>query len=219
MSPRIKHAFVFDALGTLFQLAPLEKKLGGTAVLDAWFERLLHTALALSVAGEFRPFDELAASTLKTTLARTEKRAEPNAVLAELARLPAYPDARPAFARLDETGATIAVLTNGTEDSTRRLLDSAGLEERVVEIVAAADIELYKPHPAVYRHAEERIGLDPKRITLISAHAWDVAGAKQAGWDAIWIDRLEREWPLPKGKPRKPAHGLEQAVQLVLDKL
>jgi hypothetical protein len=39
------------------------------------------------------------------------------------------------------------------------------------------------------------------------------------GWDAIWIDRLEREWPLPKGKPRKPAHNLEQAVQAVLDKL
>jgi 2-haloacid dehalogenase len=219
MTPRIKHAFVFDALGTLFQLAPIEKKLGGAVAVDAWFERLLHTGLALTVAGEFRPFDELAASTLKTMLARTEKRADPDAVLAELAKLPAYPDARPAFAKLDDTGATIAVLTNGSEDSTRRLLDKAGLEERVVEIVSAGDVELFKPHPAVYRHAEERIGLDPKRITLIAAHAWDVAGAKHAGWDAIWIDRLEREWPLPKGKPRKPAHNLEQAVQAVLDKL
>jgi 2-haloacid dehalogenase len=219
MSPRIKHAFVFDAFGTLFQFAPLEKKLGSTAALEAWFERLLHTALALAVAGEFRPFEELAASTLKTALARTEKRTNPDAVLDALANLPAYPDARPAFAKLDDTGATIAVLTNGSEDSTRRLLDAAGLEERVVEIVSAADVELYKPHPAVYRHAEERIGLDAKRTTLISAHAWDVAGAKAAGWDAIWIDRLEREWPLPKGKPRKPAHNLEQAVQFVLDKL
>jgi 2-haloacid dehalogenase len=219
MRRRIKHAFVFDALGTLFQLAPLEKKLGGKAPFDAWFERLLHTALALGSIGEFRPFDDLAASTLKTMLARTEKRADPAAVLAELGRLPAYPDARPAFAKLDDSGATIAVLTNAGEDSTRRLLDAAGLEDRVVEIVSAADVELYKPHPAVYRHAEERIGLDAKRTTLISAHAWDVAGAKQAGWDAIWIDRLEREWPLPKGKPRKPAGNLEQAVAMVLDKL
>jgi 2-haloacid dehalogenase len=219
MSPRIKHAFVFDALGTLFQLAPLEKKLGGKAQLDAWFERLLHTAAALTLTGEYRRFDEVAASTLRTMLARTESRADADAVLAELAKLPAYPDARPAFAKLDDTGATIAVLTNGSEESTRRLLDAAGLEERVVEIISAGDVELYKPHPAVYRHAEERIGLDAKRTTLIAAHAWDVAGAKQAGWDAIWIDRLEREWPLPKGKPRKPAGNLEQAVQIVLDKL
>ena len=219
MSPRIKHAFVFDSFGTLFQLEPLAKRLGGTAVLDAWFERLLHTALALGLAGEFRAFDELAASTLRTTLARTEKRTDPVSVLGELARLPAYPDARPAFARLDDTGATIAVLTNGGEDATRHLLSASGLEERVVEIVSAGDVELYKPHPAVYRHAEERIGLDAKRTTLISAHAWDVVGAKRAGWDAVWVDRLEREWPLPKGKPRKPARNLEQAVQLVIDKL
>jgi 2-haloacid dehalogenase len=219
MAARIKHAFVFDALGTLFQLAPLEKKLGSPAALDAWFERLLHTALALTITGDYRSFDELAASTLKTALARSKSRANPDAILAELAKLPAYPDAKPAFARLDDTGATVAVLTNGGEEATRRLLDAAGLEERVTEIVSANDVELYKPHPAVYRHAEERIGLDPKRITLISAHAWDVSGAKQAGWDAIWIERLEREWPLPKGKPRKPAHNLEQAVQAVIDKL
>ncbi len=140
-------------------------------------------------------------------------------MLAELGRLPAYPDAGPAFASLDDTGATIAVLTNASEDSARKLLVAAGLEERVVEIVSAAEVELYKPHPAVYRHAEERIGLDAKRTTLIAAHAWDVAGAKAAGWDAVWIDRLEREWPLPKGKPRKPAANLEAAVRLVVDKL
>jgi 2-haloacid dehalogenase len=219
MKKGVKHAFVFDVHGTLFHLTPLEEKLGGKAQLDAWFERLLHTAAALTLAGEFRPFDELAASTLKTTLARTEIDADADRVLAELAQLPPYPDAGPAFASLDETGATIAVLTNGSEDSARKLLDAAGLEERVVEIVSAADVELYKPHPAVYRHAEERIGLDAKRTTLISAHAWDVAGAKAAGWDTVWIDRLEREWPLPKGKPRKPAGNLEQAVSAVLDKL
>ena len=216
---RIKHAFVFDALGTLFQLAPIEKKLGGTAALDAWFERLLHTATALTLIGEFRPFEELAGSTLKTMLARTAKSTDPQTVLDELKHLPAYPDARPAFASLDETGATIAVLTNGSEDSTRKLLEAAGLEDRVAEIVSAADVELYKPHPAVYRHAEERIGLDAKRTTLIAAHAWDVAGAKAAGWDAVWVDRLEREWPLPKGKPRKPAANLEAAVRMVLDRL
>lgn len=216
---RVKHAFVFDALGTLFQLAPLERKLGGKAQLDAWFERLLHTATALTLTGEFRPFEEVAASTLKTMLARTEKKTDAAAVLAELKRLPAYPDARPAFASLDDTRATIAVLTNGSEDSTRKLLEAAGLEDRVVEIVSAAEVELYKPHPAVYRHAEERIGLDAKRTTLIAAHAWDVAGAKAAGWDAVWIDRLEREWPLPKGKPRKAAANLEAAVRMVVDKL
>ena len=219
MSQRIKHAFVFDSLGTLFQLAPVERKLGGTAQLDAWFERLLHSSLALTLAGEYRPFEELTRSTLKTMLARTGNDADAEGVLAALKSLPAFPDAGPAFARLDDTGATIAVLANASEEATHRLLVSAGLADRVVETISAGDVELYKPHPAVYRHAEERTGLDAKRTTLITAHAWDVLGAKQAGWDAVWIDRAEREWPFPKGKPRKPVHGLEQAVQFVIDRL
>jgi 2-haloacid dehalogenase len=219
MSPRIKHAFVFDSLGTLFQLGPVEQKLGGRAQLDAWFERLLHSALTLALLGEFRPFDEIARSTLKTMLARIESDADVDDVLGALKTLPPFPDAGPAFARLDDTGATIAVLANASEVATHRLLESAGLADRVVETVSGEDVELYKPHVAVYRHAEERIGLDTKRTTLITANAWDVLGAKQAGWDAIWIDRAEREWPFPKGKPRKPAHNLEQAVAMVLDKL
>ena len=119
---------------------------------------------------------------------------------------------------LEDTGATIAVPPNAREEMTHRLLESGGLADRVVETISAGDVGLYKPHPAVYRHAEERIGLDAKRTTLITAHAWDVVGAEHAGWDSVWIDRLEREWSFPKGKPRT-VHGLEQAVQFVVDRL
>ena len=70
----------------------------------------------------------------------------------------------------------------------------------------------------MYRHAAERLGVEPRAITLIAAHAWDVLGAKEAGLDAIWIDRLEREWPFPKGKPRRVAQGLLEAAELALAK-
>jgi 2-haloacid dehalogenase len=216
---RARAAVVFDALGTLFQLRPLEEKLGGTAQVDAWLQRLLHTAVALSLAGEWRPFDELAESTLRTTLARTEIDADAEEVLIELQHLPPYPDAAPAFEVLERGGVPVGVLTNGGERSTRRLLDRAGLEDRIVELVSVEEVEVYKPHPSVYRHAAERIGVEPRRLTLIAAHAWDVAGAKAAGLDAIWVDRVEREWPLPKGKPRKVASDLEEAARFVVAKL
>jgi 2-haloacid dehalogenase len=206
-------------LGTLFHLAPLEERLGGNAELDAWFERLLHSTAALTLAGEWQPFDELAASTLKTALARTEKDVDAERVLDELQQLPPYPDAGPAFTVLEEAGLIAGVLTNSGERSTRELLEAAGLEERVAEIVSVEEVKLYKPHPAAYRHAAERIGAEPSRTTLIAAHAWDVVGAKQAGLGGVWIDRLEREWPFPRGKPRKAASDLEEAARLVVAKL
>lgn len=207
-------AVAFDVLGTLLHLTPLEEKLGGKAELDAWFQRLLHSAVALSLAGEWQTFDRLAQSTLKTALARLEKDVDPNDVLDELQKLPPYPDAMRAFDVLEDARLTIAVVTNGGEASTRKLLEAAGLEERVAEIVSAEEVEIYKPHPAVYRHAAERVGVEPKNLTLIAAHAWDVTGAKAAGLGAIWVDRGEHEWPLPKGKPRNAASDLEEAARM-----
>jgi 2-haloacid dehalogenase len=209
-------AVVFDAIGTVFSLHRLERRLGGPGRLDAWFERLLHSATALTLAGEWAPFDDLAESTLRTALARMDSKADAKAALGELKELPAYPEASDALDRLAKARVEIAVLTNGGERSTRELLEAAELDDRVTEIVSVEDVEVYKPHPAVYRHAAERIGVDAKRLTLVAAHAWDVVGAKQAGWNAVWVNRFEREWPFPKGKPRRPAVDLVDAVELAL---
>ena len=94
-----ERAVVFDVMGTLFDLAPLQQRLG-PAVLEAWFERLLHSATSLTLAGTFRPFKELARTTLETTAAKLELSLDSDEILAELSRLPAYPDAAGAFRRL-----------------------------------------------------------------------------------------------------------------------
>ena len=213
----MRRAVLFDVLGTLFTFEPLEKKLR-PAALDAWLGRLLHSATSLTLAGRYAPFTDLAESTLRTTVAKLALKQDAAAILATLSELPPDPDADAAFDRLERAGLLIGVLTNGDERLTRALLDSAGLEERVAEIVSVEEVELYKPHPATYRHAAERLGVEPKRVTLIAAHAWDVVGAKEAGLDAVWIDRLEHEWPFPKGKPRRVAHDLLEAVELAIAK-
>jgi 2-haloacid dehalogenase len=212
----VRRAVLFDVLGTLFSLEPLQKKLR-PAALEAWFERLLHSATSLTLAGGFEPFADLAESTLTTTIAKLGLEQDPKAILGALEQLPADHDAGAAFDRLERASVLIGVLTNGGEKQTRKLLEDAGLADRVAEIVSVEEIELYKPHPAVYRHAAERLGVEPKGVTLISAHAWDIVGAKQAGLDAVWVDRLEREWPFPRGKPRsRVAHDLLEAAELVL---
>jgi 2-haloacid dehalogenase len=213
---RVRRAVLFDVLGTLFSLEPLQKKLRAPA-LEAWFERLLHSATSLTLAGEFEPFADLAEATLKTTIAKLGLKQDPKAVLEALKQLPPDPAADAVFERLERANMLIGVLTNGGEKETRKLLEAAGLLDRVAEIVSVEEVELYKPHPAVYKHAAERLGVEPKGVTLIAAHAWDVVGAKRAGLDAVWVDRLEREWPFPRGKPRsRVAHDLVEAAELVV---
>ena len=213
----MRRAVLFGVVGTLFSVEPLRKKLRAPA-LEAWFERLLHSATSLTLAGQFEPFADLVESTLKTTLAMLERSVDPKDVLAALQQLQPYPEAETAFDRIERARVLIGTLTNSGEAQTRALLEAAGLEERVAEIVSSEEIQLYKPHPAVYRHAAERLGVEPRRVTLIAAHAWDVLGAKQAGLEAVWIDRSECLWPFPRGKPRRVAHDLVEAVELALAK-
>ena len=212
-------AVVFDALGTLFQLRPLAERLeelgAPEGALDAWFERLLHSAAAVTLTGDFVPFAELARTALGTAAARFGVEVDPDDVLPLLARLPPYPDVRPAVGRLQEAGVAWAVLTNGGAEQTRALLEAAGLAEQVWHVVSVEEVRAYKPHPAPYRHVVELLELPPERVTLVAAHGWDVLGARAAGLDAIWVDRIEHRWPFPSAEPQR-APDLERAVELAL---
>src|SRR5580765_4068483 len=126
----MRRAVLFDAFGTLFSVEPLQRKLRASG-LEAWFERLLHSATSLTLAGQYAPFAELAESTLKTTIAKLGLKQDPKQILELLQTLPAQVEAEAAFDRLERAGALIGVLTNGGERHMTKLLDGAGLLERV----------------------------------------------------------------------------------------
>jgi 2-haloacid dehalogenase len=76
-------------------------------------------------------------------------------------------------------------------------------------------VRAYKPHPAPYRRVLELLELPPERVTLVSAHGWDVLGARAAGLRGVWVDRVEHRWPFPSPEPARAA-DLERAVELAL---
>lgn len=213
-------AVIFDVMGTLFDLAPVRRRLtelgAPQGALEAWFGRMLHSAASLTLVGEFRPFREIGESTLRTTLAQLGVESEhADEVLQALARLDAYPDAAQAFDLLEAAGMPTVTLTNGGREHTERLLESAGLRSRVQQVLTVEDVRAYKPHPEPYRYVARTLGLPTESLTLIAAHGWDVLGARAAGLSGVWVDRLERRWPFPTGQP-PTASTLVEAVELAL---
>jgi 2-haloacid dehalogenase len=213
-------AVVFDVMGTLFDLAPVRRRLkelgAPDGTLEAWFGRMLHSAASLTLVGEFRPFRAIGETTLRSTLAQLgvdPGRAEE--VLQELGELDAYPEAGEAFDLLDEAGVPAVTLTNGGREHTEKLLESAGLRQRVQRVFTVDEVEAYKPHREPYLYAARTLGLPPASLALIAAHGWDVVGARAAGLAAIWVDRLERRWPFPTDVPPS-ARDLVEAVELAL---
>jgi len=195
---------VFDSMGTLFELTPVRERLGA-AETEAWFERILHTGLALTVAGEFVPFQELARSTLATTAARLGLDVDVDDVVELLQQLPPAPDAREALERADRA----FVLTNGGREGGEQLLERAGLSGLVERVYGVDEVRAYKPDPRTYRLVLDDLG----GATLVAAHAWDVVGASRAGMQAVWVSREEQVWPLPDGlAPHVTVPSLAAAV-------
>lgn len=192
----MEQAVAFDAMGTLFDVSPVAERFGAQAM-----PRLLHAAAATTLAGIFVPFPEL----VRALLGRD--------ALEVFAALDAYPDAREALGTLAARGIRAAILTNGSEENTRTLLDRNGLE--VEQAITVEEARAYKPHPAPYRQACARLGLPRERVTLVAAHAWDVLGAREAGLQAILVDREGTPWPFPATAEPVTRPSLAEAAKAV----
>jgi len=219
--PRDRSWVVFDVVGTLFDLGVLDDPLAelgaAEATREAWFARLLDHSRVLTMIGEYAPFKAIATSTLRSLLAR--QGLDPDgagSVVSRLAELPPYHDARSALELLREAGRRTAVLTNGGAEQTTKLLADNALDRLVDAIVTVEEVRAYKPDPRVYAHAAGRLGAVPQRLVLVAAHAWDVVGARHAGWDAVWVDRVEKLWPLPLAEPGRRAADLDGAARLLV---
>jgi FMN phosphatase YigB (HAD superfamily) len=151
----------FDLNGTL--LDPQDQ----TDVL----QRAVQLAMAHTLAGEFRPFDEL----LEAAGGRP-----PDA-------MPLRPDVTAGLDRLRAAGHELCVLTNSAADTGTEHLARAGILDRFTRVAGADEAGAYKPDRRVY-------DLIPDGEWHVAAHWWDILGADRAGRRTIYIARAG---PLP----------------------
>ncbi len=212
---------VFDMLGTFFSLEPLRQRLSAMGApeitLDAWFADATRDHIALSHAGDYVPFSEVLAAALPRTLALLGKgsqdRSRQELVLKGLNVLNPVEGAQAACVRLGEAGWRLIALTNSGEDYTRALLDRAGVLDRFDEVLSADRLQTSKPHPDVYAMARSEPG---RECWMISAHGWDVAGAKHAGMRTVWLSKREKRWLEALPRPDLEVPDLATATEALL---
>lgn len=214
---------LFDVIETLFSLAPLKERFRRNGVAEQsaelFFAQLLRDAFALSAAGVFRPFPEIARGTLQVLLESQGQREVDGTVkdiLSVFGELPAHPDVKPALEAVRKAGVRAVLLTNGSRANTEKLVAGAGLTDLVDDVISIEAFEVWKPKAAVYQQACRQSGVSPEDATLIAAHAWDVHGAMQAGLDGVWVRRQDSAYHPLMGKAAGLADDLPQAVNMAL---
>lgn len=187
---------VFDVVETLATLDPVAERLAGrgqdAAVLAGWFTRLLRDAMALTAAGGWAGFAEVATSALHAQTRGRLTKEQCEHVVAGFGELTAQPDAVAAVSAARDAGMRVFTLSNGAAASTRTFLERAGIADDVEAVLSIDDARAWKPAAAVYRHALTRAGLPAPEVALVAVHSWDIYGAQQVGLTTGWCPRLER---------------------------
>ena len=213
-------AIAFDVIETLMPLEPLRERLTALGeppwLLETWFTRTLRDGMALSAAGDFVPFPEVAAAALHTLTGHRHGDAAIGQVLAGFAELPAHPGVRPVFERLAAAGVRLILLTNGSPGVTAAFAERAGIAPRLERVMTVAEVGRWKPPAIVYRYAAEWLGVPPGRLALVAAHAWDCHGAKRAGLVTGWVSRLEGRYPPVFAPPDVAGATLEEVADGLL---
>lgn len=145
MTRRRPQVVVFDVIETLASLTAvadvLEQAGLGRSLLERWFVRLLRDGFALTAAGTFHGFADVAASALRAECRDAVSDDQTRRVLAGFAELAPHPDAAPAVRAAVDAGMRVFTLSNGAAGTTRAFLHRAGLDRHVEQVLSIDDAQ------------------------------------------------------------------------------
>lgn len=212
-------ALCFDMYGTLCDTSSVTATLGEqldvadgfVADVDAlWRRTQLRYAQQVALMDGYAPFAAVTERALDYALdfydldPSEEARQE---IILAYDDLDPYPDAADALAELSETH-TVVVLSNGNPEMLEALAENAGLAPHLDDVISAHEVRTFKPDPAVYRNAAERLDRDLGECRLVSSNAWDVAGAASAGMATAWVNRAREPPEAVGGDPDRIVESL-----------
>src|SRR5919206_3637594 len=187
---------VFDVNETLLDLGALdphfERVFGDASARQAWFGQFLALWLTEMVTGSYTDFGTIGGSALEMVAERQGVNLsdeDKQQILSGMQELPPHPEVEENLARLRDAGIRLAALTNSTQQVADAQIDNSGLREYFDQVLSADTVKRLKPAPEPYRMAAESLGVEIGQVRLVAAHAWDVAGAMQAGCAAAFVAR------------------------------
>jgi len=184
----------FNLNGTLLDPSALDplfvEFFGDAALRPSWFlqvEKLLLLSAATTV---YQDFDAVTRAALGLIEAETRSlTSEERARFKEaLLQLPAFPDVEDGLKHLRDDY-TLVTLTNSTLKGAMQQISNAGLTRYFAHVYSADEVQHFKPAPEPYRMLANKLGVGMGEVTLVAAHAWDIAGAAWAGCQTAFIRR------------------------------
>ncbi len=210
---------VFDAYGTLFDYASaavaysdlLGDKLAPLNAL--WREKQLQYTWLRAVEGRHVDFWQVTGDALDFAL-ETLGIDDPGLhgqLMSLYFTLKAFPEVPQMLERLRGAGLKTAILSNGSPDMLRAVVDSAKVGQLLDAVLSVEEVGVFKPHRKVYQLAVDQFGAPPGSIVFLSSNAWDAYAASAFGMRVVWCNRYCQR---PERLPGKPDYEITSLADL-----
>ncbi len=196
-------ACVFDAYGTLFDVTrlvePCRDKLGDKTELLArlWREKQLQYTWLRSLMGVHVDFWHVTGEALDHALGAL-KLDDPRlrSMLMQLyLEPPIYGDVVATLAAIKSKKIRTAILSNGSTTMLAGAVNGHNLRSLLDLTISVDEVQVFKPHPSVYKLATAKLGIEAEKILFVSSNGWDAHAARHFGFRVAWVNRhgLARE--------------------------
>jgi 2-haloacid dehalogenase len=194
---------VFDAYGTLFDVAAAARSLAGAPgregfaevwreVAETWRQKQLQYSWLRAIADAHADFWTVTRDGLDFALQAHGQDADAElreALLALYWELAAYAEVPEMLARLKADGFATAILSNGSPDMLAGAVESAAIGEYLDDVLSVEDVGVFKPHRSVYDLVGKRFGCAPDQVLFVSSNGWDAAASAGYGFQTAWVNR------------------------------
>jgi 2-haloacid dehalogenase len=218
-------AVLFDVFGTLLDVHSVAARADqlfrgqGQRLAQLWREKQIEYTHLRTLSSRYVPFTQVTEDALQyacEALALPLDAAARGLLMHEYTQLSAYPDAVPALKRLQETGMTIGVLTNGDPGLIEDVLHSAQIAEYLDVLLSADQVHAYKTAPSVYELGTLTLKHPAHELLMVSSNGWDAIGAKWYGYVSFWVNRTGTPLDRLGARPDGSGRTLDDAVNFLM---
>ena len=215
-------AIIFDAYGTLFDVnSAAEKckdKIGDKwePFANFWRTTQLEYTWLRSLMKRHKDFWQITEDSLDKSMMAFNINPKMKDELLNLYKvLLPFQEVPETLKTLKEKNFKLAILSNGTPSLLNQLVKSNNLDNLFDDLFSIEEVKIYKPDSKVYDLPIKKYEIKKSEVAFLSANTWDVSGAGNYGYNAIWVNRNNNIFDYLDYKPNNQIKSLTELTSLI----
>ncbi|GHD99819.1 haloacid dehalogenase [Defluviimonas sp. 20V17] len=193
---------IFDAYGTLFDVTSAARGAAQEPGFEAlreiwprlaedWRRKQVEYTWLRAITGAHTDFWQVTGDGLDWAMeaAGLSDPALRDRLMALYEELSAYPEVPEMLAELKQAGLATAILSNGAPKMLAAAVASAGIGDRLDDVLSVESCGIFKPARQVYDMVGTRFGCTPDQVLFVSSNGWDATAATGYGFHTAWVNR------------------------------